>query len=185
MVKDPFKDFRADDAPSEEAFKQLNDLLKQLMRADEEVAEAQAALKKAQEKQRQLDEFDIPAYMDSLGLSQFKNTAGVEIEVESKIRASIGNRKIEAFKWLLDNKHGGMIKRSVVVAFNVKQGKDAEKLLNELRKRKVGVAVKQELKVEPATLTSFVRRELEAGREIPREVFGVYEQRSTKITMPQ
>lgn len=185
MGKDPFQDFRGEDVPQEEAFKRLDDLIRDLIKAEKELADAQEAVVKAQKKVRQLDEFDIPSYMDSLGLTQFKNKAGVEIEVESKIRASIGSRKAEAFKWLLANKHGALIKRSVQVAFNVKQGRDAEKLLKELRKRNVGVGVKQEMKVEPATLTSFVRKELEAGREIPREVFGVYEQRSIKITTPQ
>jgi hypothetical protein len=49
----------------------------------------------------------------------------------------------------------------------------------------VGNAVKQDMKVEAASLTSFVRKELENGKEVPRDIFGIYEQRSTKIKTPQ
>lgn len=185
MINDPYADFRADEAPKQEAFAKLDELLKQLTKAEIEVTEAELVLKKAQERRRQLDEFDIPSHMDTLGIKDFTNKAGAKIEIKSAIRASIGNRKAQAFAWLIENKHGGLIKRTVAVAFNVGQGPDATKLIAELREKNVGAGVKQEMKVEAATLTAWARKQLKDGKDVPADIFGIYEQRSTKITLPR
>ena len=186
MVEDIFAGFRADEAPKAEAFAKLDELVKQLTQAEADVAEAQAALKQAQERVRQLDEFDIPEHMDSLGLKEFTNRAGIKIEAVSTIRASIGDRKAQAFAWLIKNKHGGLIKRNVVVAFNTTQAKDAQALLKELQERDAlnAAGVKGEMRVEAASLTAFVRKQLKAGKAVPHDIFGIFDHRSTKVTLP-
>lgn len=186
MVKDIFADFRADEAPKEEAFAKLSELVKKLTQAEQDVLDAQVALKKAQERLRQLDEFDIPEYMDELELKEFTNKAGIKIEANSTVYASIGNRKAAAYAWLIKHKHGGLIKRNVTVAFNTAQAKDAKALFEELNERDglVTAGIKQDMKVEAASLTAFVRKQLKAGNEVPHDIFGIYEKRSTKITLP-
>lgn len=183
---DPYAEFRADDTPKEEAFAKLDELVKQLTQAETDVAEAQAALKKAQEWLRQLDEFDIPEYMDELGLKEFINKIGIKIEAKSTVYASIGNRKAQAYAWFIKHKHGGLIKRNVTVAFNTAQAEDAKALFEELNGREglVTAGVKQEMKVEAASLTAFVRKQLKAGNEVPADIFGIYDKRSTKVTLP-
>jgi len=183
MAKDPFADFRVENKPGEEAFAKLDTLIQQLIKAEEEVEKAEETLKKAQAAKRQLEEYDLPEFMVSLGLEEFTSTAGLKVEVVKKIRASIGDRKAKAFKWLTDNGHGGLIKRTVQVAFNTGQEEAAKKLLKELRERGVGVAVKQEMKVEAASLTAFVKAQLEAGSDIPQDTFGVFEQKFAKISL--
>lgn len=184
MTNDPYAEFRADEKPKEEAFAKLSQLLSDLTEAEKAVVEAETALKKAQERRRQLDEFDIPSYMDTLDLKEFTNKAGVKMEIKSTIRASIGKRKAEAYAWLIKNGHGGLVKRSVVTSFNVSQGEEAEKLLKEMRDRNEGAGTKQEMKVEAASLTAWVRKQLKDGNKVPSDIFGVYEQRSTKIHLP-
>lgn len=186
IAVDPYAEFRADDTPKEKAFAKLDELVKQLTQAEKDVAEAQVALKKAQEKLRQLDEFDIPEYMDELALKEFTNVAGIKIEAKSTVYASIGNRKAAAYAWLIKNKHGGIIKRNVTVAFNTSQAEDAKALFEELNGREglVTAGVKQEMKVEAASLTAFVRKQLKAGNEVPADIFGIYDKRSTKVTLP-
>jgi len=181
---DQFAEFRADEAPKEDAFKKLNELVQQLVGAERDVAMAEILLKKAQEKRRQLDEFDIPGYMHELGLKDFTNKAGVKIEVKSTIRASIGNRKAAAYAWLIRNNFSALIKRTVMVAFNTGESKSATELLEELKERNIGAATKEEMKVEAASLTSWVRKQLKDGKEVPADIFGIYDQRSTKITLP-
>ncbi len=185
-MKDIFADFREDDEPKEAAFKKLNDLVKQLTQAERDVVEAEIKFKEAQARLRQLDEFDIPGHMDALGLKEFTNQHGVKIEARTTVYASIGNRKAKAFAWLITNQHSALIKRTVVVAFNTKQGKDAEALKKELLERDNlhAAGIKQEMKVEAASLTAFVRKQLKAGKEVPSDIFGIYEKRSTKITLP-
>lgn len=184
---DVFADFRADDGPKEGAFKRLDELVKQLTQAEADVVKAQVDLKKAQARVQKLDEFDIPEYMDELGLQEFTNKrTGIKIEAKSTVYASIGNRKAQAFAWLIKNEHGALIKRNVTVAFNTAQGANAEALLKELVERDDldAAGVRQEMKVEAQSLLAFVRRQLKAGLEVPVDTFGIYNRRSTKITLP-
>lgn len=181
-----YSEFKVRDKINNEAFGHLNDLITRLVKAEKAVTECEAALKKAQEERRQLDEFEIPTFMDSIDLSKFKTTSGIEIEVSSKIRASVGSNKVAAFRWLIDNGHGGVVKRSVEVSFNVNQESVAKKLEKELRERSLGAGVRQNMKVEAATLTALVKKILkDGGQDIPYDVFGIYEQRFVKISMPQ
>lgn len=182
---DPFADFRVEDKIEDDAFKKLDKLLKSLVQATKKVAEAEQVLKDAQAKHRQLDEFDIPNYMDSIGLKEFTNRRGIKIEACTTIRASIGKNKVPALAWLIKNKHGAVIKRTVAIAFNVTQGAEAAKLLKEMTKRNIGAGVRQEMKVEAATVTALVRKRLKAGKKVPADIFNVYSQRSTKVTVPQ
>jgi len=184
MAVDPYAEFRADEPPKDEAFAKLDELVKKLTQAEQDVVTAEAALKLAQKQLRQLDEFDIPEYMDELGLKEFTNKAGIKIEAKSTVYASIGNRKVQAFAWLIKHKHSALIKRNVVVAFNTTEGKNAEALLAEMKERNLGAGAKQEMKVEAASLTAWARRQLKEGQEVPADIFGVYEKRSTKITLP-
>lgn len=183
---DPYAEFRADEAPKEKAFARLDELVKKLTKAEQDVVDAEVALKAAQKRLQQLDEFDIPEYMDELELKEFTNRAGIKIEAKSTVYASIGNRKAKAFAWLIKHKHGGLIKRNVTVAFNTAQAEDAKALFKELDGREglVTAGIKQEMKVEAASLTAFVRKQLKAGNEVPVDIFGIYERRSTKVILP-
>lgn len=184
-MMDPFAEFRTEKKAGAEDFKKLADLLDALVASERAVEDAEQKLKAAQEQHRQLSEFDIPEFMEELGLKQFTTEKGLRVGIDERIRASIGNRKVAAFKWLIDHGHDSLIKRTVSVAFNKGQEEAATELLRKLREEKVGAGVKQELKVEPATLVAFVREALAAGIAIPRDVFGVFEQRFAKIEMPQ
>jgi len=180
MSPDQFADFRPEEKPSDEAFAKLDQMIKDLVASRTAVADAEDALKKAQENRRQLEEFTIPEYMiDTLGLEEFRNKDGLRVKVVKKIRASIGKRKAEAFQWLIDNGYDTLIKRTVQVAFNREQGDDAEALMKELEPKFAGV--RQDMKVEAATLTAWVKKMLEDGKEVPHDIFGVFEQRFAEI----
>jgi hypothetical protein len=48
--------------------------------------------------------------------------------------------------------------------------------------RNRGHNVKQAEKVEPMTLKAFVREQIEKGKDVPADLFGVYVATRTKIT---
>ena len=176
MSSDPFEGFRTEESPGEEAFAHLSELVKSLDESEQTVALCEQTLKLAQEKERQIREHDLPEFMAFLGLETFRTTGGLTVEVSTKIRASIGDRKLEAFAWLTKNGHGALIKHTVEVAFNRGQEKQAEDLLKELTGRE-NAGVRRTMKVEPATLTAWVKSQLEEGTSIPHDLFGVFEQR--------
>lgn len=159
----------------------LSGLASDLNAAELEQAKLELQLEAAKKKVTDLSERQIPELMDSLGLKTFTTTSGFKIDVKRTIRASIpAARKDEAMKWLDDNGHSGLIKRSVLVAFDRSQEKEAHKLEAQLSKKFENV--KTDLKVEPSTLRSFLGEQLEAGVAVPLDLFGAWEQRTAKIT---
>jgi hypothetical protein len=166
-------------APSQLAL--LADLAGALNAAELEAAKLTEQLAAAQAKVTDLAERQIPELMDGLGLKTFTTKAGFRVDVKRTIRASIpAARKDEAMRWLDDNGHSGLIKRSVLVAFDREQEKDARKLEQQLGKKFENV--KTELKVESSTLRAFIGEQLAAGAAVPLELFGAWEQRIAKIT---
>ncbi len=185
MASDPFAEFRVDETPSDETFARLKELTERQEAAEKLVLEREVELKKAQEALRQVREFDLPKLMDEIGLDKITTKDGIEVEVVKIVRASIGDRKVEAFAWLIKNGHGGLIKRTVEAAFGVESAEQTKKLADHIRESWAGADVRVNMKVEPASLTAFVKEMLEQGKTIPVETFGVYDQKISKIKRPE
>lgn len=165
---------------SEGAFAELNKLVDEQHAAEQEVNRLMLELKRAQEAQLDISQRRLPELMDSLGLSTFKTTSGLAITIQEKIRASISQEnKPKAFAWLEEHGFGGLIKRNVVIKFGRDQEEEAVQYLDTLRQDGKDAALDKT--VHSSTLASFVREQLEEGKNIPVEVFGVFRQREAKI----
>ena len=185
-MTDPYADFREVQKPGDAAFARLEELVRDLQSADGAVTTAEDELKKAQEVQRDLAERQIPEFMAELGQKQLvlTNLGGITVTVDSKIRASIpANQKIQAMRWLEENGHAALIKRTISIGFSRFEQDQATELMQELTGKFNNL--KQDMKVEPSTLTAFVREQLEAGEPVPSEMFGVFEQKFVKIKQPK
>jgi len=170
--------------PSTGDLEELTLLAERLQEADLEVAKAEEALRKAKKVQTDLAEHQIPEKMDEIGMDNFTTKSGFQISVKETIRASIpAARKAEAFQWLEEHGHGGLIKRTVVVGFD----RDEEEKATELR---AGLEaefenVKTDKKVEPSTLRAFIAERLKLEEDIPLPLFGAFRQRKAKVTASQ
>jgi hypothetical protein len=184
QTTDPYSQFRDGERPGEAVYEELHALCDSLIMADVAVSEAEELLKKAQEKRRSIAEQQIPELMDKLGLEEFKSKKGWKVTVKKVIRASIPAKfKDKAMKWLVEHGHSGMIKRTISVAFNRDQAELAKITQDELALKFPNV--KEDLKVEPATLKAWVTRALDAGEDIPLELFGVFDQKVAKVDLPK
>ncbi len=147
----------------------LSKLADDLKAAQAEVARIESTLKAAQKRVQDLEEIQIPELMEGLGIESFRTSSGFEIEIAKNVHVSITNEnKPAAFRWLDEHGHGGMIKRSVVVAFNRDQEDDAKALQDDLAKKFPGV--RQDLNVHPSTLKAWATRRLEEGEELPESI---------------
>lgn len=159
----------------------LSQLARDLNEAQLEAARIEEQLKAANAKVTDLAEKQIPDLMDQIGMRTFTTSDGFKVDVRETIRASVPAAKKEAaMQWLDDNGHSGLIKRSILVAFDRQQEKEARKLEAQLSKKFENV--KTDLKVEPSTLRAFIGEQLEKGEAIPLDLFGAWRQRIAKIT---
>jgi len=126
----------------------------------------------------------IPTMMSEMGLSFLKLSDGSSLEVKTNYSASITQaNKEKAFNWLRENNLGDIIKNEILVSFGRNEDNKAADYA-ELAKGQ-GFQPTQKLKVEPMTLKALVRERIEAGKEMPTELFNVFVGNKTNIKRKQ
>ena len=122
----------------------------------------------------------IPTMMSEMGFSELKLQDGSHLKVSTSYRATITEANKEAaFNWLRNNGLGDIIKNEISVSFGRNEDNKAADYA-ELAKGQ-GFQPTQKMKVEPMTLKALVRERIEAGKEMPTEIFGVFSENKTTI----
>mgnify|MGYP001058543360 FL=1 len=126
----------------------------------------------------------IPTMMSEMGLSHLKLMDGSSVDVKPNYSASItiANREA-AFGWLRNNGLGDIIKNEISVSFGRNEDNKAADYAALAEER--GYQPTQKLKVEPMTLKALVRERIEAGKEMPTEIFNVFVGNKTTIKRKQ
>jgi len=162
----------------------LADQVERLQQIQEDISKNEEYLK---QKKKELDHISgevIPTMLSEMGLSYLKLTDGSSIEVKTNYSATITEANKEAaFNWLRQNGLGDIIKNEISVSFGRNEDNKAADYA-ELAKGQ-GFQPTQKLKVEPMTLKALVRERIEAGKEMPTELFGVYTENKTTINRKQ
>jgi len=126
----------------------------------------------------------IPTMMAEMGLSHLKLMDGSSVDVKPNYSANItiANREA-AFNWLRNNGLGDIIKNEILVSFGRNEDNKAADYAALAQER--GFQPTQKLKVEPMTLKALVRERIEAGKEMPTEIFNVFVGNKTTIKRKQ
>ena len=126
----------------------------------------------------------IPTMMSEMGLSHLKLMDGSSVDVKPNYSASISVAiKEKAFNWLRNNGLGDIIKNEISVSFGRNEDNKAADYAALAEER--GFQPTQKLKVEPMTLKALVRERIEAGKEMPTEIFNVFVGNKTTIKRKQ
>ena len=180
MTEPDYSEFQEE--PGEGQLALLRTLADAQADAERYVAQLEVKLAKAKDELRDIQEQELPNLMDKLGMKEFQTLSGLKISVTEIIRASISQaRADEAHAWLDENGHASLVKRIFAVSFGRDEEKWAREFAADLRRRKRELTVAEVKKVESATLRAFVKQRLEAGEDLPLELFGVFRQRVSKI----
>jgi hypothetical protein len=162
----------------------LADQVERLEKMNREIEETEESLK---EKKKQKDHVSmevIPTLMSEMGLAELKLIDGSMVTVKPNYSASItvANREA-AFNWLRNNGLGDIIKNEISVSFGRNEDNKAADYASLAQER--GYQPTQKLKVEPMTLKALVRERIEAGKEMPTELFNVFVGNQTTIKRKQ
>jgi hypothetical protein len=170
--------------PQAEDLKTLSTLVSELVKAMVELDDLETRAAEAKKRVLKLSDLDIPEVMKRAGTQLYGTPDGWKVELVDFVSATIRKeKKAEGLDWLDKNGHGGLIKRSITVAFNRDEGEEAQKLLRELEPRFEALAM--ESKVEPSTFTAFVKEQLKDGIDLPEELFSVFQAERAKVTPPK
>ena len=176
-------DFEQDqqDAMSKtENIQSLADQVETLETVNSSIENAEEIVKNLKKKRDHISGEVIPTMMSEMGLAELKLHDGSHLKVSTSYRATITEaNKESAFNWLRENGLGDIIKNEISVSFGRNEDNKAADYA-ELAKSN-GFQPTQKMKVEPMTLKALVRERIEAGKEMPTEIFGVFSENKTTI----
>ena len=163
-----------------EGIQSLADQVERLELCDDRIADIENDLKMMKKKRDHISGEVIPTMMSEMGLAELKLHDGSHLKVSTTYRATITEANKEAaFNWLRSNGLGDIIKNEISVSFGRNEDNKAADYA-ELAKGQ-GFQPTQKMKVEPMTLKALVRERIEAGKEMPTEIFGVFSENKTTI----
>ena len=180
-------DFETDQAnvlQKTENIKSLADQVERLEMLNLEIEQAEENLKNKKKSHEHLSGEVIPTMMAEMGLSQLKLMDGSSVDVKPNYSANItiANREA-AFNWLRNNGLGDIIKNEISVSFGRNEDNKAADYAALAQER--GFQPTQKLTVAPMTLKALVRERIEAGKEMPTELFNVFVGNKTTIKRKQ
>jgi len=167
-----------------ENIKSLADQVKKLRDLEDQVKAEEQALKDKEKEIERISGDVIPTLLSEMGLSSLKLADGSAVDVKPYYHANISIKNQEAaYNWLRSNGLGDIIKNNITVSFGMNEDNKAAQYANLAKGQ--GFQPTQKLKVEPMTLKALVRERIEAGKDMPMDIFNVFVGNRTKITRKQ
>ena len=138
-----------------------------------EVSQIEDMLKAKKEELRLVQEQELPDALSEVGLTQIVLSSGEKISLSEFYSAHISKaNQQQAYQWLIENGHEGIIKNEVSLKFNRGESQIVDETVLALKSRGLSPEVKQS--IHPSTLKAFVKEQLTTGNDIPTEPFGIY-----------
>ena len=158
----------------------LADQVERLEGVTSSIEQAEEQLKELKKKKDYISGEVIPTMMSEMGLAELKLHDGSHLKVSTSYRAHISEANKEmAYNWLRENGLGDIIKNEISVSFGRNEDNKAADYADLAKGQ--GFQPTQKMKVEPMTLKALVRERIEAGKEMPTEIFGVFSENKTTI----
>jgi hypothetical protein len=180
-------DFEADQQDAMKKTDNIQSLADQVERLEGMQQQLEVQENAVKEKKKQIEHISgevIPTMMTEMGLSELKLSDGSHLKVATSYKAHISEANKEAaYNWLRNNGLGDIIKNEISVSFGKNEDNKAASYVDLARGQ--GLEPSQKMKVEPMTLKALVRERIEAGKEMPTEIFGVYTENKTTIKRKQ
>ena len=167
--------------------KNINSLatqVKKLKALEDEIKNDEELIKNKKKNLEQISGELIPTLLSEMGLSSLKLADGSSVDVRQHYSAtiSVANRE-NAYSWLRQNGLGDIIKNEISVSFGRGEDNKAAEYANLAKGQ--GFQPTQKLKVEPMTLKALVRERIEAGKQVPTDIFNVFVGNRTIIKRKQ
>jgi hypothetical protein len=181
MSKINFEDDQIKSVTQIDTAKTLSDKVIELKNLEDEITNAEESISKLKEKARILSQVEIPLMMHEMHITKLKLKDGESVEIKPFYSASIVPEVQEqAFEWLRNNGLGDIIKNEITVTFG--RGEDNKAANYAVLARGQGFEPVQKINVHAQTLKAVVRERLEAGQEMPSDLFKTFAGNQTKIT---
>lgn len=166
--------------PTDEKLKKIAELAKDFVFFDNNIKDLERELAKYKKEFEQIATTELPEAMIDIGMSEFKLTNGVHLQVIPIYNVRVTKDKLDkADTWLEENGHGGMIKR----VFQIAVPNDViEQITLEHKLARANIDYDVVKNVHWSTIQSWANEMREAGEMIPEEIFNIFRGNRTVIT---
>ena len=162
-----------------ESGKQLAGLVRQFNTVQQQIDDAEQHIKALKEEKQRIAFEQIPMLMDEMGIERI-DVDGAIVKLKSFVSASIpADRKQEAFNWLREHGHEGIIKNEIVVSFGKGEDNAAGDVMYQLEEK--GFHPEQKTHIHSMTLKGFIREQVEKGNNIDLDLFGAFVGRTAEV----
>lgn len=151
---------------------------------ERQVVEAEKNLSDLKEQLRHVKEETIPMMMQELDLQDFTLSTGEKVKCKREVYASIpAANKEDAYNWLVEHDFGSIIKTEMVAEFGRGELEKAQSVQLALAAQGLTTSLTQS--VHAQTLKAFLKEQIEAGKDIPLDLFGARPVWTTEIKAPR
>ena len=159
--------------------KKLSGLVRRYNEKQQQIEETENYLKGLKEEKQRIAFEQIPMLMDEMGIERI-DVDGAIVKLKSFASASIpADRKQEAFNWLREHGHEGIIKNEIVVSFGKGEDNAAGDVMYQLEEK--GFHPEQKTHIHSMTLKGFIREQVEKGNNIDLDLFGAFVGRTAEV----
>jgi len=158
----------------------LSEAVREAHRVDHEITKLEESLERLKAKKQELLTKKIPDLMGEVGTNVF-GVPGTDVEcrVVPYYHASLKEDKLPAaVKWLDQNGHGDLPKRTVAIEFNREDQEAARRIFQRVQQMlaEEDIIERTQLSMKYGihwkTLTAFVKEQVEKGAALPLELLG-------------
>ena len=154
-----------------------------LKKIEDEISDLDEQIKKKKEAADSISSRVIPELLAEQGLSEIKLADGSKVSVKKEYRCTLPKDEVkreQCYEWLRNEKLGDIIKNNIFVTFGKGEDDKAKQLLDLAAEN--GYEPQQKSDVAWMTLTALFRERIEAGLDMPSDVFNTWIKDKTKIT---
>ena len=159
--------------------KKLSGLVRRYNEKQQQIEETENYLKGLKEEKQRIAFEQIPMLMDEMGIERI-DVDGAIVKLKSFVSASIpADRKQEAFNWLREHGHEGIIKNEIVVSFGKGEDNVAGDVMYQLEEK--GFHPEQKTHIHSMTLKGLIREQVKRGNNIDLDLFGAFVGRTAEV----
>jgi len=167
--------------PSDSQMKELSAVITELANLRIRIEKGEALLDGLKKEELRLSTEVVPSKMDEIGFTKVVLPTGQTVSYKPFYSNKINpEREPEAYEWLEENGHGGVIKGQAIFDYRRKERDEMLNILDRI-KNEYGLTATVKLGVHHSTLRALTREVIEEGETFPPDLFNVYIGRKTDI----
>lgn len=162
-----------DTSSGSERFKaEVTNMAQEYRTLEAQIAELNERIKARRLRMAEIEGKILPGLLHQAGVKELTTLSGLKVSTKFIVGAIPAESKEIAYSWLDSNGHSGIIKRNLMLQFDKGATERAEAAAKAIRE--LGMEPQIKLDVHPQTFMAFAREQIQNGKMLPLDQWGVF-----------